>query len=106
MEEGFECWNEDGFGIAMMMAHNVDKVMVYMEVMYIMCNQPISRSAGRFLQENIGKAYRKWKQCSNRKVFEFFLTNSDHLLAYSDDFSTNSGRFLMKYDLVTSTIGT
>ena len=39
---------------------------------------PMSRSAGRFLQENIGKTYGKWKQCSNRIVSGFSLGNSDH----------------------------
>ena len=49
---------------------------------------PMSRNTGRFLQGNTRKVYGKWKQCSNRKLFGFFLTNSDHLLAYSDDFLT------------------
>ena len=37
------------------------------------------------------KAYGKWKQYSNRKASRFFLNNSDN-------FSTISDRFLMKYE--------
>ena len=33
-----------------------------------------------------------------KHVLDCLFTNSDHLLAYSDDFWTNSGRILIKYE--------